>query len=68
MLYVATFAGILSMVSAAASMWLAWYLLTPCVDCGKVGNRGIFKPCCPPGQQCIITSPDQHCEPGQDCR
>lgn len=48
MIYLATFAGILSMVSAAASMWLAWYLLTPCVECGKVGQRGIIKPCCTP--------------------
>lgn len=46
MAYLATFAGILSMVSAFSSMWLAWYLLTPCKVCGKVGNRGLIKPCC----------------------
>lgn len=29
MAYIATFAGILALVSAGASMWLAWYLLVP---------------------------------------
>ncbi|MBI3343588.1 MAG: hypothetical protein HY028_01715 [Gammaproteobacteria bacterium] len=42
----AIIAAVFSMVAAFSSMWLAWYLMIPCKVCGKVGNRGLIKPCC----------------------
>ncbi len=42
----AAIAAIFAMLSAFSSMWLAWYLMIPCMVCGKVGNRGMVTPCC----------------------
>jgi hypothetical protein len=45
--FLANFGGIMSLIIAFSSMWLAWYLLTPCQECGKCGSRGLVTPCCP---------------------
>lgn len=44
--FLAKIAAVFSMVAAFSSMWLAWYLMIPCMVCGKVGNRGLVTPCC----------------------